>query len=445
MVVASLAFASTPSDVAVPFLGVLGTLVTLVMARLQRDREAGVWLMHVMLLSIGVRFLLMALIQKSVGPLVFAPDQASYRMLGDQLLRNWQGVGPMPARLGESLQVGYPVINALLSFVFGPARAAPAVVNLFLGTWLAIPVYYLTVLVVRENRAVARWATVLALFFPSLMLWSVLNVREAPTILAVTLCALFAVRFQRRVDLWDAAGALVFLAVIAFFREYMTVLIGASAGAGILMGKSRSPARSLLLGTAIMGVLLLTAHEAGLGTTLTQEPSLQRMQYLRQDLALGAGSAYGQGANVSTVGGAISFLPIGLTYFLLAPFPWSITSGLQAVTLPETVLWYLLIPFGLRGLYLALRHDLRAYTIPLSILVVVTFAYAMVEGNVGTAYRHRAQILPLAFILCALGLRDAYAVWTQRRAVRHERRRRSRQSLAAGRTELRERIRGSGD
>ncbi len=430
VVVASVATAETASRIAVPLLGVLGLLVTVGIARLQRDREAGVYLMDVMLISVGVRFLLIALIHESVGAMVFAPDQVSYQQLGDALLRSWQALGPTPAKLTGTLQIGYPVINAVLSLVFGPARAAPAVLNVFMGTWLAVPIYYMTLLIVRQNRAVARWATVLALFFPSLLLWSVLNVREAPTILAVALCAFFSVRVQRRADLWDAVAALVALAVIAFFREYLTVLVGVSAGAGIVMGKSRSPVRSLVLGTAIMVTLVFAAQQAGLGGTLTQEPSLQLVQYLRHDLALGAGSAYGQGADVSTVGGALGFLPVGLTYFLLAPFPWAITSGLQAVTLPETLLWYLLIPFGLRGLYLALRYDARAYTVPLSILLVVTFAYAMVEGNVGTAYRHRAQILPLAFVFCALGLRDVYAVWAQRREARQERRHHTRRAVS---------------
>jgi len=429
VIVASLSTAETASRIAVPLLGVLGLLLTLGIARLQRDREAAAFLMDVMLVSIGVRFLLFGLIRQSVGAMVFAPDQISYQQLGDALLRSWQGLAPTPAKLTGTLQVGYPAINALFDLVFGPARDAPAVFNLFMGTWLAVPVYYLTLLIVRENRGVARWATLMALFFPSLLLWSVLNVREAPTILAVALCAFFAVRFQRRVDLWDAAGALVSLAVIALFREYLTVLVGISAGAGIAMGKSRSPVRSLLLGTGLMVALLFAAQRVGLGASLTQEPSLQLVQYLRHDMSLGAGSAFGQGADVSTLGGALAFLPVGLAYFLLAPFPWSITSGLQAVTLPETLFWYLLIPFGLRGLYLAFRYDPRAYTVPLSILLVVTFAYAMVEGNVGTAYRHRAQVLPLVFVFCAVGLRDAWAVWQERRAARGERRRRTRRDL----------------
>ena len=156
-------------------------------------------------------------------------------------------------------------------------------------------------------------------------------------------------------------------------------------------------------------------QSAGLGGTLAEEPTIERIQYLRQDLAFGAGSAFGIGADVSTVGGAAGFLPIGLVYFLLAPFPWSVTTVLQQVTLPESLVWYVLFLCVLRGAWLALRHDPRAYTVLVSVLGIVTFSYALVEGNVGTAYRHRAQVLPLFFVLAAVGLRDVWGSWMQQR------------------------------
>jgi hypothetical protein len=171
---------------------------------------------------------------------------------------------------------------------------------------------------------------------------------------------------------------------------------------------------------------------AGLGGTLAQEPTLERVQYLRQDLALGANSAYGTTADVSTVTGAITFFPIGLVYFLLAPFPWSVTSVLQAVTLPESIIWYFLFCCVLRGAWLAVKYDVRAYTVPVAILATVTFSYALIESNVGTAYRHRAQVLPLFFVLAAVGLRDLWGGWTERRIAAGAARRQAGSTYKAG-------------
>ena len=209
-------------------------------------------------------------------------------------------------------------------------------------------------------------------------------------------------------------GALSLLCLLVF-RQYLMVMVGLAAGAGVVMGKSRSPLASLAGGAVLLMGLSYLLQSAGLGGTLAEEPTLDRIQYLRQDLAYGAGSAFGIGADVSTVGGAVGFLPTGLVYFLLAPFPWSVTTVLQRVTLPESLVWYVLFLCVLRGSWLALRYDPRAYTVLVGVLGIVTFSYALVEGNVGTAYRHRAQVLPLFFVLAAVGLRDVWGSWMEGR------------------------------
>jgi hypothetical protein len=330
-----------------------------------------------MLLSIGVRLMVLSLIHQSVGPIVFAPDANVYEQVGEELLQSWQGLRAAPEKAAGT-QAGYYAVNALSTLVFGRGGGAPAAMNILLATWLALPVYYLTLAVVRDKHAVARWATVMALFFPSMILWSVLNIREAPTIFTLVSATCFFARFQRTPSARDLIGAAL----------------------------------------SLLGLLL--------------KPTLERVQYLRQDLAYGANSAYGGEADVSTVRGALTFIPVGLTYFLLAPFPWSATSVLQQVTLPESILWYALFVCVLRGGWLALRHDPRAYTVLVAVLGVVTFSYALIEANVGTAYRHRAQVLPLFFVLAAVGLRDAWGSWMERRIAARATRGRAVASIRPG-------------
>ena len=306
-------------------------------------------------------------------------------------------------------------MNAVFFLIFGKGSGAPVAFNILLASWLALPIYYLTLAVVRENHAVARWATVLTLFFPSLILWSVLNIRESPTIFVLVSATCFFARFQQYVPVRNLIGGALALLGLLMFREYLMVIVGLAAGAGVVIGKSRSPMASLIVGGFLLMGLTFLLQTAGLGGTLAEEPTLERIQYLRQDMARGANSAFGAGADVSTVGGAAAFFPVGLAYFLLAPFPWSVTSVLQQVTLPESLVRYVLFLCVLRGSWLALRHDPRAYTVLVVVLGMVTFSYALVEGNVGTAYRHRAQVLPLFFVLAAVGLRDVWGAWMERR------------------------------
>ena len=412
---APLALTDAPSRVGLPLVIGLGVAVTFVIARAQRDQDVGRFLLSIMLAAIGVRLLVVALIHSSIGPAVFAPDTGEYEVVGQELLDAWQGERPVPRKLVGSFQVGYYVLNAVSFFIFGRGAGAPVALNILLASWLAVPIYHLARLCVRGHHGVARWATVMAVFFPSLILWSVLNIREAPTIFSVILVVFFFVRFQaepRARDLLFTALALLSLLVL---REYMMLLIGFAAGAGVVMGRGRSPLASFVAGGVLLVSATLVLQSAGVGSSLAEEPSLERMQYLRQDLTLGARSAFGEGADVSTVGGAATFLPVGLAYFLLAPFPWSTTGVLQRITLPESLVWYALFACALWGFRLAIKHDLRRYTVPLAVLLTVTFAYALVEGNVGTAYRHRAQVLPLFFVFSALGMRDLWGAWMERR------------------------------
>lgn len=422
----------TASALAVPFLAVLGLLATMLLMRLQKDPDDAAFLANLIFLGVAARFLLYALIHHTVGPDVFAPDQYTYETEGMRLLNHWRGLGPMPQNLHESLQVGYPGINAVIFAVFGFAKAAPAVLNIFFSAWTAIPVYHFTLLLVRRNKGVARLAAGLTTFFPSLMLWSVLNIREAPTILAITCSLYYCVRLQHRPSLGSLVGVVIGLGVVTFFRQYMTMLLGVAVVAGVLMGKSRSPVRAFFAGSVLLVVVVYAAQHLGMGSSLGEAPTLSRLQAVRQGFLFQANSAYGATANVSTAGGALRFLPVGLAYFLLAPFPWHIGSALQAITLPETLFWYTILPMGLWGAWLGIRHDARMFTVPLSALLVVTSAYALVEGNVGTAYRHRAQILPIIFVFCALGIRDLMALRRMKRQRERERRRRAEDLTAGG-------------
>ena len=417
----AMAFAAASVEAAsrfpVLFLGALllgCTLMVLVPAR-GPDSE---FLLRLVLFALAVRLVLFGAIRLTVGPYLFAPDQLTYEIVGMELVRAWSLGLPVPRHAAEGLQSGYYLFNGALFRLFGEARSAPAILNVFMGAWLPVVLYATVLRVVRRNRHVARLSALLVAFFPSLVLWSVLNIREAPTILAIALAVYGAVRLQER---WGAAGVLSLLlgaTVLAGSREYLMVLVCGACAMALLVRRARAPAIAVLGGVALLSLLTLALQTSGVGGTLVVEPSLGRIQALRADLALGAASAYGQGHDVSTLSGALSFLPNGFAHFVFAPFPWRVGSVLQAVTLPETILWYALFPFVLWGGFLGLRHDPRGLSVVLSVLFVVVLAYSLVEGNVGTAYRHRAQVLPLFLVFAAIGLTDVYGLHRERAARR---------------------------
>jgi hypothetical protein len=127
------------------------------------------------------------------------------------------------------------------------------------------------------------------------------------------------------------------------------------------------------------------------------------MQISRKDSAVSAESGFGKDVDVSTTKGALSTIPLGLLYLLFAPFPWQIVSLRQSITLPEMIIWWASFPLMILGLWFSVRYRLRMISPILIFTVMLSIAYSVVQGNVGTAYRQRAQLLVFYFIFVAVG------------------------------------------
>lgn len=126
----------------------------------------------------------------------------------------------------------------------------------------------------------------------------------------------------------------------------------------------------------------------------------------RKELPIGAQS--GRVELGSTSEGALAlrtirYLPIGLAFVLLAPFPWSIQRTLDLLPMPEMLLWYICLVAASVTL-IRERRRWRALA-PVGLFIVGTLAVlALAEGNVGTLYRHRAMVIPFVIVAASPGL-----------------------------------------
>ena len=75
-----------------------------------------------------------------------------------------------------------------------------------------------------------------------------------------------------------------------------------------------------------------------------------------------------------------------------------------AVTLPEVLAWYFCMYYAIVGTIFSIKHGRPEARVLLIFMLLLTLVFSLVEGNVGTAYRHRAQILPVYLIFAALGM-----------------------------------------
>jgi hypothetical protein len=131
---------------------------------------------------------------------------------------------------------------------------------------------------------------------------------------------------------------------------------------------------------------------------------LQRVQQARAWAAGAGNTGFGGDVDITDPNAALGFLPVGLLYVLLAPFPWMVTNVRQLITLPELIIWWMLVPMMLKGYWFAIKHRLKESLGICVFTVGLTITYALFQSNVGTAYRHRAQLYVFFFIFISIGL-----------------------------------------
>ncbi len=367
------------------------------------DLEVRGWLTKLVMAALGLRLVLALFVHFQLSPYFFAPDAIGYESVGAQIGDYWARGGFVPQPVREGWRPSYIHLNAVFHFLFGESSIALVVLNMFAGVWTALLTFYLT----REFLSVkaGKVAALLTGFFPSLVLWSILNIRDALATLFIVLLVLYGVRLSKGLR---ASHVLIFLASLlglGLLRDYMAFLVVV----GLAMGSFTALRPDRIVGTMAFGTIIALAFtyfadQVGLFSTLRPEDALETAQILRAGLQADATSAFGLGAETETVGGALRYLPLGISYLLFSPFPWAIQSSLQLTAMPETLLWYPLFLLAIKGVSISLQGRVTNVLIVLAVLVIVVSSYALVEGNFGTAYRHRAQIMPLFFVFSGVGL-----------------------------------------
>lgn len=104
-----------------------------------------------------------------------------------------------------------------------------------------------------------------------------------------------------------------------------------------------------------------------------------------------------------TVSANIAHLPRGLIVMLFEPVPWrEPTSSNMHLARWEMVLWYPLLLLAGFGLFHS-RRFLDVLAFPILAGGGMLFVYSLAEGNIGTAFRHRGEIVWTVALLASVG------------------------------------------
>jgi len=346
------------------------------------------------------------------GQEFFGGDALTYDFFGNAQLLGWggdtyyQSVANQFVRSGEGSGWGMVYVVAAVYGIVGRNLLAVQLMNAVLGAATSV-VIYLCAQHVFQNSRVARIAGLAVAFYPSLVLWSAQGLKDGPIVFCLAIAILATLRLGEKLSLKYILVLVTVLLGLVALRFYVFYMICVAIAGAFVIGMQQVSATSFV--RQFSAVILLGLALTYVGVTRSASVQFERygnmgqLQRSRSDLARSAESGFGRDVDVSTTSGALSTIPLGIIYLLFAPFPWQITSLRQSITLPEMLIWWASFPLLVLGFWFAIKYRLRMISPILIFTVMLTIAYSVFQGNVGTAYRQRAQLLVFYFIFVAVG------------------------------------------
>jgi Dolichyl-phosphate-mannose-protein mannosyltransferase len=378
-----------------------------VLARAKEERR---FLFRIFLVAVVVRIIVATIIFMAGKEDFFGGDANTYDIFGQSLLQSWHGDAYHTARYAGFIRSGAGawgmlyVVATVYQFI-GENRFAIQLLNASVGSSTAIVIYYAAQSLFSNTR-VSRVAAVLVAFFPSLILWSSQALKDGLIILALSLGILATLRLMDKITIGYVIVLAVCLLGLLSLRFYIFYMMVAAVAGSFVLGMKTVNAQGFIQRFIAIAAIGLAFTWFGVlrdaGMQLERYGDLKTIQMSRTDQA-SAGSGFGKDVDVSTTEGALTAIPIGLVYLLFAPFPWDMATLRQTITLPEMVIWWSAFPLLVLGLWYALRHRLRQVAPIVIFTTMLTLAYSLFQGNVGTAYRQRSQLLIFYFIFVAVG------------------------------------------
>ena len=256
---------------------------------------------------------------------------------------------------------------------------------------------------------------------------------------------------QKRVDILvlSALGIGLLFVLLAWLRLQTAVLaLWCVVPVFAIVGKSRQIRVLLAIGVLVVFPILVGVGPAGSGFIMS---SIERLGYSRNVMSLGADTAFNytawseSGSSVvpsasnsmtevqvgalnilsrevgalnilsrevgnESVSDTILILPSGLYNSMVRPVLWSVSDlrnassshAMAALEAPAWIVGYLFAGFG--GYSNRRRLEIVGY--PILFVIAIALSGAVTHGNLGTAFRHRGQIVFALAVLALAGVQE---------------------------------------
>lgn len=416
---------SFPESIAAILVAIACSLAVVTVIR--RTNEDSAFLVNIFFIALIARILFGTMVHVFELREFFGADATGYDFLGNRLVEVWTGgISANDWLSQKAMQTSGPgwgmsYLTAFIYLIVGRNILAAQYFCAVIGAATA-PMVYVCAYKIFQNSRVSKISAILVALFPGFIIWSSQLLKDGLIIFLLVLIMTMVLELQKKFDMLSVGILVVSLFGILSLRFYIFYMVAIAVAGSFIVGTSSS-VKSIVRGFIALSIIGLALTYLGVGRNAGLDyekyASLERIQLSRQNLAESQ-SGFGEDLDVSTTQGALAALPIGFAYLMFAPFPWQVSNFRQAITLPEMMVWWASIPLLLSGLWYTIKNRLRS-SIPILIFTfLLTVAYSIFQGNVGTAYRQRAQIQVFLFIFIAVG----WTLWQEKKENRKLARRR---------------------
>jgi hypothetical protein len=306
---------------------------------------------------------------------------------------------------------GFQHIITFFYFLFGYSPWSVKLVNCLLGALSGIFIYYIAKEVFGEK--VAKLSAIFVIFFPSLFLWSITNLKDASFIFLSTVIIWAFLKLKK-------TNNFVYFIVIAIFiilqtsirYRFLPVVLLALLSTYILSLKNKKIKKIII--TLPLIVILFVNFSGVLPINHYIKKAIAKVTFYHRGHVVGTPGSHYKILDEKYYHGAkleeMTYFEFVRTFFkawfnfIFQPFAWNPKTKLQLVAFPQMVIWYILFFFSLIGIMCSLRYKSRESLILLIYLFVMSSTIALYSGNIGTVFRHRDMVTPYYLIFSAVGL-----------------------------------------
>lgn len=401
---------------AVPLMLIVAGAGALLLGRGGPDQEPD-FQVNIFLWAFSVRLWMgMALYGWGLSEL-FGDEDASGYVFGWVMAQNWYANGfdgfanDLIAILFERQNVGQAFIWAIPMFIAGgESRMIVSVVNSAAGALLVVVVFRIAMRVFDSH--IARISAILVTFWASNILLSATTAKEMLVICFEWAILYLLIRDPKGFSIKDGIAAVPAFLAVFVMRFYALYLLAAAALFRFLVA-----GRVHLVRNTIFGSLLVISTLVFLNAGGVINRDFERIERLNQRIdTWREGVAHSTGSGIEIYSGTESAtvaVPVATVYFFFAPFPWEIFSGTarNAFGAVENIFIAVILILGFPAWKIVFK-DRFAEMAPIFVFCVL-YAGLHIWGlaNVGLAWRHKQTVMPLFFMLVAVGITQRKAGW----------------------------------